>query len=52
MIAFCGLNDYKGTSGKKKVFPKAKGSGRASLPDPAVPPPLDGSPRPGASFAE
>ena len=24
VTAFCGLNDYKGTSGKKKVFPKAK----------------------------
>jgi len=23
-MAFCGLNDYKGNSGKKKIFPKAK----------------------------
>ena len=22
-MAFCGLGDYKGTSGKKKIFPKA-----------------------------
>ena len=22
-MAFCGLGDYKGTSGKKKMFPKA-----------------------------
>jgi hypothetical protein len=24
VMAFCGLGDYKGTSGKKKVFPKVK----------------------------
>jgi hypothetical protein len=24
VMAFCGLNDYKGTSGKKKIFPKTK----------------------------
>jgi hypothetical protein len=23
VMAFCGLNDYKGTNGKKKIFPKA-----------------------------
>ena len=23
-MAFCGLNDYKGKSGKAKIFPKAK----------------------------
>jgi hypothetical protein len=23
VLAFCGLGDYKGTSGTKKVFPKA-----------------------------
>jgi hypothetical protein len=23
VLAFCGLGDYKGTSGKKKIFPKA-----------------------------
>jgi hypothetical protein len=23
VLAFCGLGDYKGASGKKKVFPKA-----------------------------
>jgi hypothetical protein len=23
VMAFCGLGDYKGTSGKRKVFPKA-----------------------------
>jgi hypothetical protein len=22
VLAFCGLGDYKGTSGKKKIFPK------------------------------
>jgi hypothetical protein len=22
VLAFCGLSDYKGVSGKKKVFPK------------------------------
>jgi hypothetical protein len=27
VMAFCGLGDYKGTSGKKKVFPKAKPEG-------------------------
>jgi len=25
-MAFCGLNDYKGKSGKKKVFPKKPGA--------------------------
>jgi hypothetical protein len=25
VMAFCGLNDYKGTSGKQKIFPKPKG---------------------------
>jgi hypothetical protein len=23
VLAFCGLGDYKGNSGKKKIFPKA-----------------------------
>jgi len=23
-MAFCGLGDYKGTSGKAKIFPKVK----------------------------
>jgi len=23
-MAFCGLNDYKGKSGKAKIFPKVK----------------------------
>jgi hypothetical protein len=26
VMAFCGLGDYKGTSGKKKIFPKAPGA--------------------------
>jgi hypothetical protein len=25
VMAFCGLGDYKGTSGKKKIYPKAGG---------------------------
>jgi len=25
-MAFCGLNDYKGKSGKAKVFPKKPGA--------------------------
>jgi hypothetical protein len=25
VMAFCGLNDYRGAGGRKKVFPKAKG---------------------------
>lgn len=26
VLAFCGLGDYKGTSGKKKIFPKGETS--------------------------
>jgi hypothetical protein len=26
VMAFCGLNDYKGKSGKAKVFPKKPGA--------------------------
>ena len=29
-MAFCGLGDYKGTSGKKKIFPKAETSKAAA----------------------
>jgi len=25
VTAFCGLNDYDGKNGRKKVFPRAKG---------------------------
>jgi len=25
VMAFCGLSDYKGKSGKAKIFPKPKG---------------------------
>jgi len=27
-MAFCGLNDYKGKSGKAKIHPKAKPGGK------------------------